>query len=857
MQHTESEGVPPLRAVVLPRLHDHGRSLPRGAWLLLGAWLLTTVLALLLLPPRPLAVDAGSANDDRFLAHFYLSESTTSVTFRWSSPHARLVLHGSGSTPALLTLRLFGVPAAQQLTAPRSLELANHADTSTYARFALHQAEQWRNYHVLLPAAASSDAIGRVQPLRFRTAASSPATNDGRRLGVPLDALQLTPLLTGAPDLALLWRILLLGSLPLIAGLWLLRLPPRVPLPQMGAAVGVGLAVGLLLLAWRAPPLLAWLLPPLPWTVGLLTLLLLALPAHVAPQPQWFVGGVALLLLAQVCFTAQVSLLAGVVLAGGGIVLVARSTPVAQPASVGGWHRWHTSALAGVLLLALALRFYRLDSLPYGLWRDEARHLLLALNMLNDPTYRPIYEPAGGVHLPGLGFYPFALALHLWGVHVWTARVMTALAGALTLLPLAALAWLLWRRASTALLAAAMLAVSSWHITISRFSFPTIFEPLLSSSGLALLLWGWHLLPRARLWAAGLALAGGALIGGALQTYHTGRIAPLLLGLLLLLLLLHHRSQWRTLLLLGGAALLGFALTAAPFIGYAFRYPTSFNDRVGDVALLLVSLRDGLPPLGALDDSLGRHVAAFHWQGDLNGRHHAPGAPLLDPCTGLGMLLGLGVLAATWRDWRSQFVLLALAITLLPGVLAVDAPHGMRTFAAVCAACLIAALGWQCLLDWLHHLRHAPAWRAPAVAGGMLVLALAWNSHTYFVRMPPDERVWMSFYPVHTQIGSYVRERAATQGTAAVQQIYIAEHLMENEVLMYLTWHLPVQQFDERGHLSILPTATAQFVLSGYTHREDAARLSAALGKPLQPVVTGPDLPGRSEPAFVVYAPEP
>src|SRR6185369_15249924 len=107
--------------------------------------------------------------------------------------------------------------------------------------------------------------------------------------------------------------------------------------------------------------------------------------------------------------------------------------------------------------------------------------------MLQDDSYRPIYIADNRVNMPALGLYPFALAIKLWGVHPWSMRPVTALAGALTVFPLYGLVARLTRRRGVALLAAAFLAVSSWHITISRFSFPTIFDPLFALTGCWLL----------------------------------------------------------------------------------------------------------------------------------------------------------------------------------------------------------------------------------------------------------------------------------------------------------------------------------------------------------------------------------
>jgi 4-amino-4-deoxy-L-arabinose transferase-like glycosyltransferase len=511
-----------------------------------------------------------------------------------------------------------------------------------------------------------------------------------------------------------------------------------------------------------------------------------------------------------------------------------------------------------VFVLALALRLYHLDALPYGLWRDEARHALVALRMLEDPSYRPIYEPRNGVHLPGLGLAPFALALEVWGIHIWSLRTVTALAGALTVLPLYALARRLFGRADVALLAAAFLAVSSWHISLSRFSFPTVFDPLLSLSGLWLLLVA--LAPAetpphsGRLRRGGAALLGGVCLGLAAQTYHTGRLAPLAAALLVLLLLAFQPRQWRRWLGVGALGALALALTVSPLVGYALRHPESFNDRVGAVFLLHPDVLEARPPLAALDDSLGRHLLMFNVRGDTNGRHHAPGAPLLDYATGAGFVVGVLLLLRGWRDWRSLFVLGALALGLLPSLLAVEGPHAMRSIGALAYACICAALGWRAAAGWLA--RHAPTGPLRAVARSLpllvLALALALNAWLYFGRMPTNPRVWVSFYPVHTQVGAYLRETANTHNTADLRHIYVARKLTRNPVFDYLAHGLRVETFANDAISRPAPPG-ALFVLSGYTYQEDVAHLRPYLGPDPEPVTRGPNLPGTDAPSFVVY----
>jgi 4-amino-4-deoxy-L-arabinose transferase-like glycosyltransferase len=773
--------------------------------------LLAALLVLVLSFPPAWTVDAGAPQAERFLAGFYPPEENAGALFRWSRPDARMLLHGAGARPFTLDMRLFGLQRPQRGDS-HTLRLARGAQT--YATLTLHDAPEWRTYRVLLPAGATTDAFGDALPLELRTAPYSPGmgADDGRRLGVPLDWLRVTPLDAPPALLALpLPRALLLTWLAGVVGYGLSVLGAR------RSALGAGLA-GSALLAWAAlnPYTLAWALPAVPWALALATLVLLI------GQRRWAMGDERW--------------------AMSEMALGARRSAL---------------GLALIVVLALALRLYHLDALPYGLWRDEARHALVALRMLEDPAYRPIYEPRNGVHLPGLGLAPFALALEVWGIHIWSLRTVTALAGALTVLPLYALARRLFGRTDVALLAAAFLAVSSWHISLSRFSFPTVFDPLLSLSGLWLLLVA--LAPAATppgplLRRGGAALLGGVCLGLAAQTYHTGRLAPLAAALLVLLLLAFQPQQWRRWLWFGALGALAAALTVSPLVGYALRHPESFNDRVGAVFLLHPDVLEARPPLAALDESLGRHLLMFNVRGDTNGRHHAPGAPLLDYVSGAGFVVGVLLLLRGWRDWRSLFVLGALALGLLPSLLAVEGPHAMRSIGALAYACIAAALGWLAVAGWLTRrlptgTLHAAAQRLPLLA---LALALALNTWLYFGQMPTNPRVWVSFYPVHTQVGVYLRETANTHDTADLRHIYVARKLTRNPVFDYLAHGLHVETF-AGNEISRPAPPDALFVLSGYTYQEDVAHLRPYLGADPEPVARGPAFPGTDAPSFVVY----
>jgi 4-amino-4-deoxy-L-arabinose transferase-like glycosyltransferase len=898
--------------------------------LVLAIAALALLFALRAPPARTL--DVGARGDDSFVTEMLKAERdpASGITFRWTEPFARLWLNGTEYGAFSLALHIHNSETQAGL---RELSIARGKQPIGTAQLA----EGWRIYRVLLP-----DAAGGLEPLMLSTTAiHTPGDNQER--GVPLDWARIEPLGRAPP-----WRALLLtwGLAGLAGWLWLLdgtlpALRPRWRGLRVAGLIGA-VAVALMLWARADPYALAETLPGIPWTLGLASVLLAGialgpLRARVLPRPALL----ALLVAAQTLLTTQVAVALGIGLALAGLMLLPlddrrpttddRGTenhpegtrprtenreqdspspiphppsPSPQPLS----RRAEFTILAIFFLAALGMRFYQLGDLPYGLWRDEGRHGLVALQMLADPGYRPAYI-ANRVDLPGLGLLPFTLPLRIWGIEVWSLRTITALAGAVTVLPLYGLTRRLFGRSTLALLAAGLLAVSSWSITISRFSFPTIFDPLLQVTGLWLLLVGLQrltnderrttndenprLTPHASRLTPHIALfLSGVCLGLAMQTYHTGRLGVVVASVLGLLLLINARRAWRAWLIGVAVLCVGFVLAASPLIVYALRNPSTFNQRVGTVFLLSAESSDKRPPLTRLDESISRHLLMFNVRGDSNGRHAAPNRPMLDFVTGLGFLVGVAALLRRRRDWPSQFLLAALAIGLLPSLLAVDNPHAMRSIDALPIACIIAAVGlaqiWRVFLMSIERrttnderrttndtknqeprtknreptpIPHPPSPRflnpqfrrsAPVAAGLAWTVALSLNAWTYFVVMPADREVWTAFYPLHTRIGGYIRSLADAGGPETIHQVYVPDRLIDNPVFEYLTYQLPVQTF--AGELVSAPAQTDdRFILPASVTPKERDALIAQHGLDPTPILVGPAMPDDSAAAFTVY----
>jgi 4-amino-4-deoxy-L-arabinose transferase-like glycosyltransferase len=501
-----------------------------------------------------------------------------------------------------------------------------------------------------------------------------------------------------------------------------------------------------------------------------------------------------------------------------------------------------------VTLVALTMRFAQIRDLPYGLWRDEARYGLVALRMIEDPAYRPAYVPEV-VSLPGLGLQMLGVGLRLWGIASWSMRTIPALAGALTVIPLFGLAWRLTGRRNVALLAAAFLAVSSWHVTVSRITSPAAIHPLFELLGLWCLVEGLGIGRRAPMrgaWRAATLLAGGAFVGLSLQTYHSGRSSPLVAAALIAATWRRGSGpRWHELLYVAA----GFAAAGAPLLSYAWHDSRRLNARAGAVFLPAASEAEAIAPLAALDASAGRHLVMFNVRGDRNGRRNVPLRPMLDPITGLGFLAGLMALWRARSGSAARFLFGALVLGALPSALAVEGPHSLRAIGAAPYACIVAAIGWRGLAS------RAGRWtggRDAAVLVAVALGALAFNAWTYFVVAPNDERVWRSFFPVETQVGNFVRDLARRDGPSAAERVYLSRETAASSVTEFLVHGLSVNTFDTG--FSKPPMPDSLFVVAWDADRERVFALAAERAQgPPQPAGSGPLLPDGSGPAFTLY----
>ena len=299
------------------------------------------------------------------------------------------------------------------------------------------------------------------------------------------------------------------------------------------------------------------------------------------------------------------------------------------------------SILLVVVAFGFAVRNYRIETLPAGLYPDEAMNGVDAIDANERGDYKVFYPNNNGRE--GLFINLQAFAVKAFGNTTPALKLFSGIFGTLAVLGTGLLAWELFRRRSASILAAFLMATSYWAINFSRIGFRAIMVPFLLSFIFYCFFRGLRtgkLLPFA---------IAGLLFGSGLDTYVAFRLAPLILILLLPFLFFSYehflRRFWKHALLFVFTA----ALTAAPMF-YAFIVtPDIFVSRSAAISVFAPEVNHG-HLLATLAKTVVLSLAKYNFYGDQNWRHNFPPYPILDP--GLGAFFLAGLLFSIGMAWK-------------------------------------------------------------------------------------------------------------------------------------------------------------------------------------------------------------
>lgn len=350
-----------------------------------------------------------------------------------------------------------------------------------------------------------------------------------------------------------------------------------------------------------------------------------------------------------------------------------------------------------ILFLASFFRLYRINTIPPGLWPDEAANGVDALKALDTGDFRIFYPNNNGRE--GLFINLQAASVNIFGVNPWALRTVSAIIGILTIVGFYLLTRYIfnWR---TAAIASFFMAISFWHVNFSRIGFRAIMLPFI-------LVWIFYFLWR------GLRnghlkdfFIAGLFSGIGFYTYFSFRIAPLI-GIALFwnywLFIKkdfdHSKYEHAKNQILRGFALLVVAtiIIALPLLAYFYAHPGDFLKREGRSIFVF----DQEQPLQEFGFSIIRTLRMFNFTGDSNQRHNIPGSPELVMPIGLFFLAGFIKELMHWIRRKHghfstthTFLFTWFFIMLLPGFLSTEAPHALRVIGVLPVVMIFAAQGF-------------------------------------------------------------------------------------------------------------------------------------------------------------------
>jgi len=481
--------------------------------------------------------------------------------------------------------------------------------------------------------------------------------------------------------------------------------------------------------------------------------------------------------------------------------------------------KWLWGGLAAVLIVAVFFRFWQIDSIPPGLFGDEATDGVDALDVLagRGQLFFPANYGREGLHM-----WIVALSLKLLGVSPLAVRLPSILAGILTAL---ATFWLgyemfvhrqnrsderqmqgsrLWIYLIP-LLAALYVSTSFWHVHFSRFGIRGVFTTTTTALTMAAL---WRALnaqraPNAHPWRW-FAISG-IFLGLGMHFYTASRFVPIALvvfyGIWLLFSLLGMRQQERSSSVLPFLAgvVIQFVVAALIFfpLGYYFlTHPGSFMQRAGEVSVFQGGL--SIEALATISRAASANLLQFVWpgSGDQAQFYNLPGRAIFDPLTAVLALIGIVISAKRWRNPVYSFLLVWFVVMALPAFIAVDRyPTLPRLLGVIPGIYFFPAIGLSALVGFIIRRLGGTRRLAEITAVGIVVIALLVHAgltfRDYFRIWGPAPATATAFESDMTAAWRWLEAHPDADNG----QVYLSSDIFRHPTFMFLHEHTPTSEW--------------------------------------------------------------
>jgi 4-amino-4-deoxy-L-arabinose transferase-like glycosyltransferase len=333
--------------------------------------------------------------------------------------------------------------------------------------------------------------------------------------------------------------------------------------------------------------------------------------------------------------------------------------------------RLELAALVMIFGVAIFLRVVALDAFPPGVQHDEVFISNFAQTILQGQF--PIFFEMNRGNYP-LFIYLVALSHQLFGVHVWSLRLVSALSSILGIVMAYSLARV-WFNRFAAIMTVIGLTFSFWLLFESRTGLHAVTTFLFAALTFAVFWRGW--------WneKPGWLLASGVLAGISMYTYLAGNFIPIALALFVGYSLIFHRDKWTKYYWMAPAIFIIAAIVYAPLGYYLFTHRDTALARVGDLTDVIEPALNGnwVPLL----TNILRTIGMFGITGDPEWRYNVANLPVFDPLWAILFYLGVAIATRRFKQPPYAFALIWLVTLMIPTMFSPSNPSQLRSTGAI------------------------------------------------------------------------------------------------------------------------------------------------------------------------------
>jgi len=428
------------------------------------------------------------------------------------------------------------------------------------------------------------------------------------------------------------------------------------------------------------------------------------------------------------------------------------------------------SLLFFIVALGLFLRSYHIDTLPPGIFPDEAMNGEDAYKAVDSGNYELFYPANEGRE--GLFINLIALCFKLFGISILTLKLPSIIFSTLTILGMYLLTKELFKKERMALVSAFLVTVSYWSINFGRISFRANMLPFVLTFAFYFLFRG----VRTKKWWD-FALSG-LIFGIGAHTYIAWRIAPLILFFMLASFMLSRKNflkeYWKNILVFFFTT----TLIVLPMIYTLYTHPTFIHAPIDDISVFSPITNKG-NPIGTLLESISLSLIKYNLVGDQNWRHNYPPYPILDPLNGLAFAFGLIFICLKiphflylWickkiRQPRLEIYIFLVSwflIMLAPEFLSFEGnPHSLRAIGTLPVVFIFGALTFEYFFSRAEKLHYFSRKAIYAILILALVFIGVFNTVKYFYFLPRIPKAAEEFDKNLTDISRFIKTLPASK----------------------------------------------------------------------------------------------